>query len=244
MDTNKKFGYKKMQELLPDYAFDRISEEDREIFESTLPDFPDLIKEIRDVRNVFGRVETMNLEDRISGRTRNLSVKVQSRLRKESLVSPYFKLITKFVVPVAGLLLLGLLLFGDYIFYPENINGTQKIAQAEYEPVFDLDPSSASIILDRDVSDSVFIEITNDLNIAAPILDENDLAEAYNDEDFSIEEIINQILSDDILSENSYISGSYSRNYTSLLDELENLPEDEFQTLLEEIENEDFITGS
>jgi hypothetical protein len=81
---NSKLSYREMQELLPDYAFGRISDSDKINFETTLPDFPDLQQELKDVKAVFSRVEEMDFDAAINRKTRNLSVKVNNRLAAKS----------------------------------------------------------------------------------------------------------------------------------------------------------------
>jgi hypothetical protein len=72
----KELTYKEMQEWLPDYVFGRLHDEDRITFEQFLPQYPDLVDEIKQVNAVFHRIEAMELDKKIDYRTRNLSIKV------------------------------------------------------------------------------------------------------------------------------------------------------------------------
>ncbi|MCX7880316.1 MAG: hypothetical protein N2517_06620 [Ignavibacteria bacterium] len=79
----KKLTYKEIEELLPDYLFGRLGEEEKQVLEYSLSEYPDLQKEIEDVRKVFGRLEKMNIENYIERRTRNIPEKVNRKISQK-----------------------------------------------------------------------------------------------------------------------------------------------------------------
>lgn len=241
MNDKIKYTYKEMQELLPDYAFNRISEEERHVFERTLTDYLDIQKEVEDVRAVFHKVERMNFNDKYKQKTRNLSVKVQTRMNKESLISPYFK-IARYLVPIGGLMVLAIIIFGDGIFsrnQEEKVDFTNK----NTKPLFEIHPRTANLIMDNGLSDSEFIELTNSIKMSMPHNYIAGVADDYFAEDVSISDIINDILIEMIDSNKSIPNFAYNTAYSSITDFLEIMSEDEFQILLKEIEDEEFISG-
>ncbi len=239
---NEEFSYKEMQELLPDYTFERISEEDRVRFESTLPNYPDIQKEIEDVRAVFRRVEKMKIDEKINQHTRNLTVKVHSKMNKESLVSPYYKIV-KYLVPIGGLAIIALMVFGDYVFVPnQSANNVSNIAIEK--PFLKLKPGTIDLVLDSGLSDEEFVEITNSIKMPNNDNSLSNLAEVYIDNELSIDNIINDIINDWLDNDVNYRNNMVYNGYASVTDYLDELPEDEFQLLLKELENEEIIIGS
>jgi hypothetical protein len=81
METNTKYNRREMEENLPDYIFGRLNSESKEIFERTLPNFPDLIEEIKQVRNVFNKLEQIDFDKISYLQTKDLPDKVAIRLR-------------------------------------------------------------------------------------------------------------------------------------------------------------------
>lgn len=66
--------------MLADYAFGRLSEDEKTAFEYSMPNFPDIEREMEDVRKVFERVRCTDFEGYYDRQTRNLSVNVLRRL--------------------------------------------------------------------------------------------------------------------------------------------------------------------
>lgn len=73
-----------MQGLLADYAFGRLGEEERAAFERSLPQYPEIEQELRDVREVFSRVERTEFIHHYERRSRNLPVSILKRIEKKS----------------------------------------------------------------------------------------------------------------------------------------------------------------
>jgi hypothetical protein len=225
-----------MQELFCDYAFNRLAEEDRIIFEQNLIDFPELQQELDEVSKVFNKVETIDFDKNISSHTRNLSVKVNEKLAGQSKLSLSSGFIKKYLVPSFGLALIVFVIFSS-IFnfnYSDITENKQKIitnenftglTSAEVQSLFD---DESEII-------EVASNLSNGLNPKA--LEQftfftDDLEESYNSD-------LSEFMNTDDLSDNSANHLNSSTQY-QLFNQLENLDEDEFEKLLEELENADF----
>ena len=96
-NINQSLSLSDMEAMLPDYAFGRLDEPEKLIFESHLPSFPDIKKEIIEVQRVFERIDAMDFNDSMDYMSRNLSVRVLQRMQKnprsEKSFARYMKLI-------------------------------------------------------------------------------------------------------------------------------------------------------
>lgn len=86
MDSNNTniLDVRTMQELLADYAFGRLGEEERAAFERSLPKYPQIEEELREVREVFSRVDRTEFVRHYDRKSRNLSVNVLKYVEKKS----------------------------------------------------------------------------------------------------------------------------------------------------------------
>jgi hypothetical protein len=208
-----------MEELLPDYAFGRLEKEAAEVYTKHLEEYPDLQKEIADIQEVFSRVEKMDFDSILERRTRNLSVKVNNRrtIRKPLLSGNAF--LIRFGIPAVVVMAIMIALFngtGEKNYTDETKTFSQKLNSAlNFD---DIDEDS--------YSDYEYLGTT--------IPASND-----NNQDLVGSQILNELYTDD-LDEKKAMLKVVSMNITSsnvFLDELEELSEEEFQLLLEEIKN-------
>jgi len=209
---------KEMEELLPDFAFGRLDNETAEVYAKHLEEYPDLQKEIAEIQKVFSRVEKMDFDSILERRTRNLSVKVNNRrtVRKPILSGNAF--LIRFGIPAAVVMAVMIALFNgpaDKKITDETITFSQKLNTAlNFD---DVDEESFS---DYDYLGS-------------------EVPETVNNQDLVGSQILNELYTDD-LDEKKAMLKAVNVNITSpniFLDELEELSEDEFQLLLEEIKN-------
>lgn len=206
-----------MDELLADYAFGRLDSEKSEQFKANLDKFPDIADEVEEVRKVFVRIEKMNFDEIIDSKTRNLTVKVNNRIIKQQRRQSSFGFLLKFAVPAAVIITISIAYF-----------------QGGFNKQNDNNPT----------------EFSNKLNNLVEIqeFDNNNITDYLND--FEPDYLIENFASDGVLIDN--ILGSNSSNKIDLLnalsntstitdynlyDEIDELNEDEFQLLLEEIKN-------
>lgn len=224
-----KLNEKQMQEFLPDYIFGRLNESDNFNFEFNLPYFPEIAKEIKEVQAVFGKLNSMDIEKPIRERSKNLSVKVNEKLnkRKSNVYSGFLS--PRFAMPIIALLIGGLMIvyYGNQNKLAENIN------------------SDIQILTDKDIEtinnedeELTLIEESADLAFAENTLDYSDIVQF----DSEIEQIANSEISKIAMRDSKEISVYFSKYHyldPAILDELDNLDEEDFLKIYEELKNED-----
>jgi hypothetical protein len=226
---NNYLSYREMQELLPDYAFGRISEEDKIKFETTLPLYPDLEQEIKDVRAVFSRVEKMDFNAKVSSHTRNLSVKVNDRLAKKSKrKSPVRRL-----APVFGMLVAAIVILNIWGGKEEN----SQIAENQSEPLyFDnlIDKEAETIILSSIDEDELIH--TSEIN---PTANTVNITEGMIVEEEELDDLFGEMIAELDGLENIDFSFNETGTYFDIdfIDEIGSLETSEINDLIEDLEN-------
>jgi hypothetical protein len=232
---NEKFTYTEMQEHLPDYVFGRLSPEECQRFESTLPDYPDLQKEVVEVRNVFQKLESMNLDNYVERKTKNIPVKVSARLqqRRQPLA---FLSSHSFRTAVAGAGLL--IIIFSLIFFPKKQDTFDTVPQKSHNQLAEQR---------KDLEPLFKIEGMEELVSSLP--KDNDLANQLSGGSLGIPESLSQspeiAVTLDSLMKETLISSINTdtqisidiMSYSQLLDNLNNLDESDFIELIKEIEN-------
>lgn len=89
-----------MEELLTDYAFGKLSENEANIFEENLVNYPNLEKEIIDIRSTFSKVNKEVIKDNLHKKTSNISYKVKQKQYEANKNHIAKKNILKFVIPI------------------------------------------------------------------------------------------------------------------------------------------------
>ncbi len=245
----KKFTHKEMQRHLPDYAFGRITEKDKQIFERTLPDFEDIQQELQQVNSVFSKVEKMDFDTILQKKTRNLSVNVQNRLNKKQVNRRTTSFNPRLLIPVVAVAAFMFLMIttdtGDEV--GRFLSGEKKTAGTVEYQLIKFRPGETIALMD----DSVDL---NALNLAS-----NELAYSRESEmeiigaselNEYVQEEINSLY-DEFLYEKFFdfaktdierlVSSGILPDYLSE-DDFENINEEEFQKLIEGLENEDFTS--
>ena len=219
MSSEDKMTRKEMEELLPDYAFGRMEKDSIEEYEKNLVEYPDLLKEIADIKKVFSRVEKMDFDSILDQRTRNLSVKVNNRrtITKPLLSGNAF--LIRFAIPAVVVMAIMIAIFKGPVNKQnteENITFSQKLNSALIFDNIDEDSYSDYEYLSSTIPESA--ENNKDL-VGSQIL--NELYTNDSDEKQALLRVVNSnIVSPNLIN-----------------DELEELSEEEFQLLLEEIKN-------
>lgn len=225
-NSNKYFDNKTMQEMLPDYVFDRLSSEDAKRFEDSLPLYPELVKEAEEVRAVFNRVEDMDFDSITKVKTRNLSVNVLNRMKKEDSNKSYFKKPNKIILPVSLIVII-------VVFFITNNNKTDNVKKSinETSAVTNILNSSDRFMLTDSISTIQLADAAEQYSISQLTYDK-ELAKKAEDK-------INSELSAEIYEAYSNPDDTFWNipgNHRALIEEI-NLNEDEFQDLLKELEN-------
>lgn len=210
-----------LEGMLPDYIFGKLSPEEIEIFEFNVDNFPDLVQDVKDAKELFSRIDATEFEHIISKKTRNTSVKVRNRMsRKKQVKFGKLQLFTRFVLPVAAVLAI----FVYTIFVQQtnkDINTKPNLIseKIDSEEIRELISENE----DFDILDMNFTTLTN----------EDAIYESQSD-------FIKQIYFDELLNNYDQILNylnskiTYTSTKTLLLSSID---EDEFQDILKELEN-------
>ncbi|MBL7997124.1 MAG: hypothetical protein JNL32_00670 [Candidatus Kapabacteria bacterium] len=78
---NNIYTHSEMQELLPDYCSGMLTGEENARFEQSLASYPDLHISVKELQHVFAVMDKESFVADIDRRTRNLSVRVNERMR-------------------------------------------------------------------------------------------------------------------------------------------------------------------
>ncbi len=210
--------YRNLHEMLPDFVFNRLNSEDLIFFNKHIEDYPDLVEEINQVKEVFNKFDKMNFNNIINHKSRNLSVKVlenrEKRLNYRYSSSQY---LFKYLVPIALIISIGL-------YYTFNVSNYMSI-------VIDNKLSNLSDSLNKEDFSN---ELLNYLNATQSDNDAiNTISDLYYDDiDDSLSDIINtESFDNDDEYDNYYNSSSF------MISKLKDLDENEFQEVYKELQN-------
>ncbi|MCX7736971.1 MAG: hypothetical protein N2319_09685 [Candidatus Kapabacteria bacterium] len=228
--------YYEVQVLLPDYAFNRLSEEEKISFEDSITSYPDLQQELEDVKKVFRRVEQTDFDGKFARKTRNLSVDVINKVQKKKSAFS-FQNLTKYLVPTLGIFIIFLLVWkGDFLFKPKNTS-TQVVNNVETKDLIKINQSELSVVLDTLVSENDYMLASGDIiSSVANDLSKNSLIENNN-----LEEVITELYSEEVLGKFLHIIGTdmvkTEIDFYNILNEIDNLELNDLQLIIEELEN-------
>jgi hypothetical protein len=235
---NRELTYKEIQEMLPDYVFGRLSTEDIQLYEYYLPNYSDLQDEIKQVRTVFGRVEAMEFDKKISQKTRNLSIKVMNRMDAKTAKQRRFSFAARYIVPTFGLAVVLIIIF---VINPkfENSKTGKEINDGKLSEYQFLKNKDALTLFDNPVLEADYLALSTNLasenakELSHPGMDENTAKNMW--EDYIAENLSSGLTG----IETSLISMPDHQNY-NLMNEMNNMEENDFQNILEEMSNVNF----
>lgn len=179
-DLNK-LTKEEMLGLLPDYAFESLDKEQRELFESNLVYFPELADELVELRSVFAKINPKEIKVVNANSARNISVSVMNKLTRKTSYSLFN---TKVLVPAGVFVILAL------IFIPSMFREDVDFSDYEIPPIF-LDEGS-NFIFDSETVSSDFSDIEDEKLIEAVYTDdfyEYDELDQYDSNLFELIEI-------------------------------------------------------
>lgn len=154
-----------LEQLLPDYAFGKSSEDEIRLIELSLPHYPDLQQELTDIHSAFARIDTTELNTQLEQRTRNLSLKVHQRMQaKTYLFSRSFWYQT--ALPAVALLL-GAVTFQ---YYTQNNSPSANTITSTDSCIEIIRPTDAQLIMNEDVSILAAIEEANRLTTLPDVI--------------------------------------------------------------------------
>jgi hypothetical protein len=111
MDTQRTDDRRRLEQMLPDYAFGRLSPEEAREVERQLGSYPELLREVEELRAVFERLESMEYLRGLERRSSILSVLVLNRWKAreaERQHRAWWKPVVLFLLPSLALALFAL----------------------------------------------------------------------------------------------------------------------------------------
>ncbi len=213
---------KEMEEMLPDFALGKLEKEMADEYEMNLPDYPDMMKDVEEARQFFQKVEKMNVDKILDSRTRNLSIKVNSRRSKAMNLSGFGYLL-RFGVPAVVMLVIAVIFYNQFSDNSTFINQesentfTQKLDES-----LKFDDVSDDSYADYEYLNNTLPPVTN---VKTELVGASEINELYTENSEEQRDLYQKV------------SVSVSGDNYLMYDEVEKLSEDEFQILLEEIRN-------
>lgn len=104
------FNEKEMQERLPDYIFGNLEQTQKVIFEKSLPNFPEITKEIDEVKSVFAKLEKIDYDKVLFDKTKDLPTRVARKMQPQMIGK------SKYVVWRPSQLIIPVVAFAIFLF--------------------------------------------------------------------------------------------------------------------------------
>lgn len=237
----------KMRQNLPDYVFGRLSKSEKAEFERELPNYPELEKEVAEVRAVFAKAEKIDFDAVLGQRTRNLSIKIKERVRGRRSKVASSRAYYRFLIPVAGVIVVGFLVFTGGIdfsrFFGESADPVADVSETPTQEIVFV--QSADAIVAEAENEDQFEEI---LAVSLPDLTAEDIAANFEsqmfDEDYPTGDLVEDLIAETIagipVEESDALYAGAARSYVYMMDEIDNLNEDDVNYILEELSHVDF----
>lgn len=225
---NKKLSLEEMQDLLSDYAFEKLSENEDKIFEYNLQFYPELNQEIEDVRAVFKSIDNMDMDKFLSERTKDLSVKVNHKREKRK----YQKQtgLKRFLLPVAIMMLIAFIV-GEYKLSDviDYVIGNEK-----HSEVFN--QKEMAILISDEENDLInFIQPESKTEDLALAFDKSSELDELAYEHIDLEDAENMEYFDLLLQSNPANKNLIERTLSK-----SDISENDFQNLIKELGNASF----
>ena len=221
----EKLNLHRMQELLPDYVFGKLDNEEKSLFEHNLQYYPEIKQEADDAKRVFQRFEQMDVDAFLNSKTKNTSVRVHRKLENRPKGFAKFPM-AKYYLPIAAAIAL------IYVVY-NNRDETKSISKQEiamHKTKEFVSVNDVNIIIDStssqiEITETTEAVINNNKGVFSDIIPDTETANNLSDQLLSQE--LAKIDGDElIITDNSNIN---------LLSGLEELDETQFQTFLKEL---------
>lgn len=113
-----------LEEQLPDYCFNRLTEEDALRFSEEVKQFPDLLEEVQSAKKLFSGLEEFDMRSGYDSKLKNLSYKVVENYSYTQ--NTYFK--RPSFAALASAFVIGIILFGYYSLPLNEKNGVSTQA--------------------------------------------------------------------------------------------------------------------
>ncbi len=220
-----------MEEMLPDYVFGRLLPDEKEKFELSLSNYPDLSREVQEVRKVFSKLERLDFDNYLERKTRNIPIKVSEKLQQKRNPLNIFAR-PGFVSLVAGI---GVILIAISIFFSkkdtkgivQNLPTTTQIVKSSPEPIFpqlkDVDKFAEEASLD-----------VSDFNTVVGSVFPGDYTSSFELASDYLDELVSRELVELVPSNTKFQSSIFDNRFFDLLNVLD---EKDFQQLIEELKD-------
>ena len=230
MKKDNNFNYKQMQELLPDYVFNRISAEDKLKFEQELPKYSNLQDEIKEVKSVFSKLNQMDLDKTLTHYSRNTSVKVNNRLAAKKQSVPFSIILLKYLIPTAALFFIGY-----FVFFNNNKPNYDSNQIDNQQKMTFLSEKDTSALFDSTMTNEDYLA----LSFAYSTNHHSNDAIEYAIEEIASNDFFNDLILSHIFSNDENIE-EIDYNYTyyyEFINNLNTIDETTFQEILKELED-------
>lgn len=221
----QKIDLHRMQELLPDYVFGKLDNEEKALFEHNLQYYPEIKQEADDAKRVFQRFEQMDVDAFLNSKTKNTSVAVHRKLENRPKRFGKFAMV-KYYLPIAAAIAL------IYVVYTKSDtnNSLSKQEIVAHQTKEFVSVNDVNIIIDStssqiEIDETTEIVISNNKGVFSDLIPDTETANNLSDKLLSQE--LAKIDADELLiTDNSNLN---------LLSGLEELDETQFQTFLKEL---------
>ncbi|MEJ5244946.1 MAG: hypothetical protein WHV28_04480 [Bacteroidota bacterium] len=105
MDSQEQIK-KRLLELIPDYVFRRLNDDEREFFEKHYQEFEEIKKEVEEVQLFFEKLEQMDFDKVFQSHTVNTSVKVLNKMERKAQSQSSLRFVPKLALPLIALIVI------------------------------------------------------------------------------------------------------------------------------------------
>lgn len=227
----KIYNRQEMEERMPDFIFGRLNPEEKETFERSLSNYPDLQWEVQEVREVFNKLDELDLDAFLDRKTRNIPVRVSARLQQKKTALNIFAR-PGFVTIVAGI---GVLLIAISLYFSKVPNKepivqpdvAKEVVENNGEPVFPQLKEIDALAEKENIDFSALPEVNN---LSFFGIYERSFEPAGN----ILDELIQTQLLEFIPSNSKSLQNIFDNR---IYDNLSQLDENDFQELIKELNN-------
>lgn len=216
---------------LPDYVFGNLSGEELAFFNQNYESFPDLVKEVKDAKALFSRVDRMNFERIFDEQTRNTTVKVNNRLenRSSSIFGKNWGL--RVAMPAFGLVAILVMVWTGFFDGDKMITINQSSIAKFNKPLID-SAEYTKLIEDLSAHDEAVGAIIPSMPLVEVSQDAIDLE---SEDEIALLDEYDKTIEAAYEDSPELFWGYGSQSNESIINELNTMTEDEFQALLEEL---------
>lgn len=230
MEEIYKYNRNEMEERLPSYIFGELSDNEKEIFEDSLSDFPDIQDEIKQVRLTFELLDKIDYDKVLFDKTKDIPSRVARQVAKNNESKKRSFLPFRFLVP--ALITAGLLFIAVKTGFLDNYWK-------------DINPKSTNTISKNNKIDAAMQDILADEELKNELSNMHELTTSHIDfaDNNDLVENIDQYYENFVFNINTYFNTTNSpgiETYLTINNNIENIDEIIFEEIMEDIKNANF----